>query len=58
MFDSSPIIVGLELGTSKVCAVVGQANESGALNIIGGNRMVKSFDVQAIVFIPLAGTNV
>ena len=35
MFDSSPIIVGLELGTSKVCAVVGQLNESGALNIIG-----------------------
>lgn len=35
MFDSSPIIVGLELGTSKVCVVVGQWNESGALNIIG-----------------------
>ncbi len=35
MFESEPIIVGLELGTSKVCAVVGQSNESGALNIIG-----------------------
>src|SRR5258708_4458397 len=35
MFDSSPIIVGLELGTSKVCAVVGQWNVSGGLNIIG-----------------------
>ena len=28
----------------------------GALNIIGGSRMVKGFDLQAIVFIPLAGT--
>jgi cell division protein FtsA len=36
MFDpSSSIIVGLEIGTSKVCAVVGEVNASGALNIIG-----------------------
>jgi cell division protein FtsA len=35
MFDSSDIIVGLEVGTSKVCAVVGEMNSTGALNIIG-----------------------
>lgn len=35
MFDSSPIIVGLEIGTSKICAVVGEVNSSGALNVIG-----------------------
>ena len=35
MFDSSNIIVGLEIGTSKVCAVVGEQNADGALNIIG-----------------------
>ena len=35
MFDSSQIIVGLEIGTSKVCAVVGEINSSGALNVIG-----------------------
>jgi cell division protein FtsA len=35
MFDSSSIIVGLEIGTSKVCAVVGEINPAGALNIIG-----------------------
>ncbi|MEP6662245.1 MAG: cell division protein FtsA [Verrucomicrobiota bacterium] len=35
MFDSSNIIVGLEIGTSKVCAVVGETNAAGALNIIG-----------------------
>jgi len=35
MFDSCPVIAGLEIGTSKVCAVVGEVNSSGALNIIG-----------------------
>lgn len=35
MFDSSSIIVGLEIGTSKVCAVVGEAGPAGSLNIIG-----------------------
>jgi len=35
MFDSASIIVGLEIGTSKVCAVVGEMNDEGALNIVG-----------------------
>jgi cell division protein FtsA len=35
MFDSSPIIVGLEIGTSKICAVVGEINDAGAPHIIG-----------------------
>jgi cell division protein FtsA len=35
MFDSSSIIVGLEIGTSKVCAVVGEHTQDGALNIVG-----------------------
>jgi len=35
MFDPSRVIVGLEVGTSKVCAVVGEVNASGALSIIG-----------------------
>jgi cell division protein FtsA len=35
MFDSSSIIVGLEIGTSKVCAVVGELNSEGALNVVG-----------------------
>src|SRR5512139_3569482 len=35
MFDNSSIIVGLEIGTSKVCAVVGDLNPDGALNIVG-----------------------
>jgi cell division protein FtsA len=35
MFDSPPIIVGLEIGTSKIAAVIGEVNETGALNLIG-----------------------
>src|SRR5512136_574075 len=35
MFNTSSIIVGLEIGTSKVCAVVGDLGLDGALNIIG-----------------------
>jgi cell division protein FtsA len=35
MFDSASIIIGLEIGTSKVCAVVGEMNAEGALNIVG-----------------------
>ena len=36
MFEpNSSIIVGLEIGTSKVCAVVGDFTPDGALNIVG-----------------------
>ena len=35
MFSTSSIIVGLEIGTSKVCAVVGDLAADGALNIVG-----------------------
>ena len=35
MFDDSNIVVGLEIGTSKICVVVGEQSADGALNIIG-----------------------
>lgn len=35
MFESSSVIVGLEIGTSKICAVVGEINAAGNLNVIG-----------------------
>lgn len=36
MFDSDSIVVGLEIGTSKVCAVVGELSPDGAVvNIVG-----------------------
>ncbi|MFO1497432.1 MAG: cell division protein FtsA [Verrucomicrobiota bacterium] len=35
MFNSASIIVGLDVGTSKVCATVAELNDGGALNVIG-----------------------
>ena len=35
MFDDSNIIAGLEIGTSKICVVVGEQNAAGGLNVIG-----------------------
>jgi cell division protein FtsA len=35
MFEPASLIVGLEIGTSKICAVVGEVNTAGALNLIG-----------------------
>ncbi len=35
MFDDANIIAGLEIGTSKICVVVGEQNAEGVLNIIG-----------------------
>jgi cell division protein FtsA len=35
MFDSSSIIVGLEIGTSKICVVAGEITAANTLNIIG-----------------------
>jgi cell division protein FtsA len=35
MFEPSSIIVGLEIGTSKVCAVVGELTAESSLNIVG-----------------------
>jgi len=35
MFSSSPIIAGLDIGTSKICAVIGELTDQGGLNIIG-----------------------
>lgn len=33
--ERRPLVVGLELGTSKVCAMVGEINSEGALTIVG-----------------------
>ncbi|MBI5388395.1 MAG: cell division protein FtsA [Verrucomicrobia bacterium] len=35
MFDPSNVIVGLEVGTSKICVVVGEVSGGGAPNLIG-----------------------
>ena len=35
MFDSGNVVVGLEIGTSKVCAAVGEVNAQGAFTVLG-----------------------
>ena len=42
MFEDSNIVVGLEIGTSKICVVVGEQNVEGAVNIIGLGQSLSS----------------
>jgi len=59
MFNASTIIVGLEIGTSKVCAVVGDLNAEGTLNIVGlGQSKSRGVRKGEIVDAPLAEEDV
>jgi cell division protein FtsA len=59
MFDSSSIIVGLDIGTSKICAMVGEVNDAGALNIIGlGQARSRGVRKGEIIDASLAGEDV
>ncbi len=59
MFDPSSIIVGLEVGTSKVCAVVGEVGPQGALNIVGvGQARSRGVRKGEIVDVALAGEDI
>jgi cell division protein FtsA len=59
MFDSSNVIVGLEIGTSKVCAIVGEINDTGALNIIGvGQAKSRGVRKGEIIDVTKAGEDV
>ncbi|MFM8433521.1 MAG: cell division protein FtsA [Bacteroidota bacterium] len=33
--DNSPIVVGLDIGTTKICTIVGRKNEHGKIDILG-----------------------
>lgn len=59
MFDSSHIIAGLEIGTHKVCAVVGELSDTGNVNIIGlGQARSRGVRKGEIVDAPLAEEDV
>src|SRR5690606_18433494 len=45
MSNQSPIIVGLDIGTTKIAAIAGRKNEFGKLEILGFGR-ADSFGVQ------------
>ncbi len=59
MSDPDNIIVGLEIGTSKVCAVVGEISSEGSLNIVGlGQARSRGVRKGEIVDAPLAEEDV
>lgn len=59
MFNSSTIVVGLDIGTSKVCAAVGEVNEAGTLNVIGlGQAKSRGVRKGEIVDANLAGEDI
>ena len=37
--NTSKIVVGLDIGTTKVCAIVGRANEYGKVDILGMGKV-------------------
>ncbi len=59
MFETTPIVVGLDIGTSKVCAVVGEINDSGGLNIVGvGQSKSRGVRKGEVVDATLAGEDI
>ena len=46
MFDSSSVIVGLEIGTSKICAIVGELSPDGALNVVDRGGQTYAHEVR------------
>ena len=59
MYEITPIVVGLDIGTSKVCAVVGEFNDSGGLNIVGvGQAKSRGVRKGEVVDATLAGEDI
>ena len=47
--DKDQIIVGLDIGTTKICAIVGRKNEFGKLEILGLGKAVSDGVIRGIV---------
>lgn len=59
MFDASQVIVGLEVGTSKICAVVGEIGENDALNVVGvGQSRSRGVRKGEIIDVPLVSEDI
>ena len=48
MYDEQPV-VGLDIGTTKICAIVGQKNEYGTLEVLGMGKAVSDGVIRGIV---------
>ena len=47
--DNDRIIVGLDIGTTKICAIVGRKNEFGKLEILGMGKAISDGVIRGIV---------
>jgi len=47
--DTDKIVVGLDIGTTKICAMVGRKNEYGKLEILGTGKAVSDGVIRGIV---------
>ena len=47
--ENEKIIVGLDIGTTKICAIVGKKNEYGKLEIIGLGKAMSDGVIRGIV---------
>ncbi len=47
--DTEKIVVGLDIGTTKICAIVGRKNEYGKLEILGMGKAVSDGVIRGIV---------
>ena len=48
--ENERIIVGLDIGTTKICAIVGRKNEFGKLEVLGMGKAESEGVVKGIVF--------
>ena len=46
--ENSEIIVGLDIGTTKICAMVGRKNEFGKIEILGSSRLARALRSPAL----------
>ena len=47
--ETNEIIVGLDIGTTKICAIVGRKNEYGKLEVLGMGKSVSDGVIRGIV---------
>ena len=48
--EREKIVVGLDIGTTKICAIVGRKNEFGKLEVLGMGKAESEGVVKGIVF--------
>jgi cell division protein FtsA len=48
--EHEKIVVGLDIGTTKICAIVGRKNEFGKLEVLGMGKAESEGVVKGIVF--------